>query len=83
MCDLVALTHQCKLISFLYLIKFNSNKSVVMRSGSRFDAACAALSLSVCDLKIVSSIKYLGVCLVAGKCFECSVDHVNLKFYSF
>jgi len=37
--------------------------------------------LSGCELKLVTSAKYLGVCLVAGKCFRCNVEHVKMKLY--
>jgi len=28
-----------------------------------------------------TEVKYLGIHIVASKCFKCSVDHVKLKFY--
>ena len=54
---------------------------MVMRIGPRFDVACAPLSLPGCELKFVTSVKYIGVCFLAGKCFRCNVEHVKMKFY--
>ena len=89
--DIVLLSHSlnamrimldiCDKFAIEFDIKFNGSKSVVMRTGPRFDVACAPLSLSGCDLKYVTSVKYLGVCLVAGKYFRCNVEHVKMKFY--
>jgi len=38
-------------------IKFNSSKSVIMRTGPRFGVTCAPLSLTGCELKFVTSVK--------------------------
>ena len=89
--DIVLLSHSLNAIRIMldicdkfaidFDVKFNSSKSVVMRIGPRFDVTCAPLFLCGCELKFVSSVKYLGVCLVAGKCFRCSVEHIKMKFY--
>jgi len=38
---------------------------------------CAPVFLHGCELKFVT---YLRVCLVAGKCFRRSVEHIKMKF---
>jgi len=43
--------------------------------------ARAPLFLSGCELKFITSVKYLGVCLVSGKYFRCNVQRVKMKFY--
>ena len=48
---------------------------------ARYGVPCASLQLAGQDLMFVAAVKYLGVYLVASKCFKCSVDHVKLKFY--
>jgi len=52
-----------------------------MRCGPRYDVVCASLQLAGQDLKFVTEVKYLGVHIVASKCFMCSVDHAKLKSY--
>ena len=89
--DIVLLTHSvnamrvmldvCDKFAVDFDIKFNSSKSVAMRVGDRFDAACVPLTLSGGDLQFVKSLKYLGICVVAAKYFKCSLEHVKLKFF--
>jgi len=62
-------------------VKFNATKSVVMRIGERFDVHCAPLILCGGKLQFVECFKYLGVHIVAGKRFSCSVKNVRMKFY--
>ena len=62
-------------------LKFNNNKSVAMRVSKRFSVQCAPFILSGGELKCVSELKYLGVYLVATKCFKTSVNHLKVKFY--
>jgi len=52
-----------------------------MRVGKRFSVQCAPFILSGGELKCVSELKYLGVYLVAAKCFKTSVNHLKIKFY--
>ena len=42
---------------------------------------CAPLILDGKEILFVHSFKYLGVRLVAGKCFGCCVKSVRMKFY--
>ena len=87
--DIVLLTHSvnamrvmldvCDKFAVDFDIKFNSSKSVAMRVGDRFDAACVPLTLSGADLQFVKSLKYLGICVVAAKYFKCSLEHVKLN----
>jgi len=62
-------------------MKFNSSKSVVMRTGDRYKVKCGPLMLAGCKLQFVQSLKYLAVQFVASKKLECLVDNVRLKFY--
>ena len=64
-------------------LKFNSSKSVAMRIGVRHKAQCAPLSLCGGQLKFVSELKYLGVYLVAAKCFKISVNQLKVIFFAF
>jgi len=52
-----------------------------MRVGKRFSVQCAPFIRSGGELKCVSELKYLGVYLVAAKCFKTSVNHLKVKFY--
>lgn len=54
---------------------------LTMRIDARFDVECAPLTLSGNKLQFVSSVKYLGICITAGKCFKCFMDCVKMKFY--
>ena len=54
-------------------MKFNSTKSVATRIGCRYNIQCSSFTLSRNFLKYVSSVKYLGVHVVAAKCFKISV----------
>ena len=73
--------HVCDLFASEFDVKFNSTKSVAIRCGPRYDVVCASLQLAGQDSKFVTEVKYLGVHIVASKCFKCSIDHVKLKFY--
>ena len=64
-------------------LKFNNTKSVAMRIGKRYGVQCAPFTLSGGELKCVNEMKYLGVHLVAAKCFKTSVNHLKVKFYRF
>jgi len=44
---------------------FNSRKSVVLRTDSRFERSCAPLSLCGAPLAYAEKVKYLGVIIVA------------------
>lgn len=65
-----------------YDVKFNSDKSVVMRIGSRHNKVCHDLTLCYGVLKYVHTIKYLGVYINCGVNFKCSLDKAKCKFYS-
>jgi len=68
------------IFAFDFDMKFNTQKSVVMRVGERY-VMCAPLMLDGKEILFVHSLKYLGVHLVAGKCFSCCVKSVRMKFY--
>jgi len=62
-------------------IKFNTTKSVAIRIGSRYNIQCSSFILSGTEIKYVSAVKYLGIYVVAAKCFKLSIDHLKVKFY--
>jgi len=47
-----------------YDIKFNTNKSVDMRIGNRYNKMCEPFVLSGNNLQFVCSLKYLGSLIV-------------------
>ena len=55
-------------------VKYNSNKSVVMRIGSRYKTICVPLFLARDKLKFVTSVRYLGICIKAFIYFKCMVE---------
>jgi len=89
--DIMLLTHTVSAMRHLlkicdsyavdYDIKFNSNKSVAMRIGPRYNAVCVPFELAGDNLRYVTSIKYLGVVFDASKHFRCLIDHVKMRFY--
>ena len=44
------------------------------------DVTCVPLMLCGRELDLLSVFKYLLVCIVASKCFSCSVKNVRMKF---
>ena len=64
-----------------YDVKFNDTKSCTIRIGPRFNFVCAPLELAGKCLQFVDSVKYLGVRIVAGRCFKCSFEEVKMKFF--
>lgn len=71
----------CEQFAVEFDLKFNSSKSVALRIGKRYKVQCAPFFLSGGQLNFVSELKYLGVYLVAAKCFKTSVSHLKVKFY--
>ena len=62
-------------------LKFNVQKSMVLRIGIRFKRKCEVLKLDGQNLDYVSEFKYLGVFVQSGNYFTCSLNHTKLKFY--
>ena len=89
--DIMLLAHSLNAMRYMLLIceqfavdfdiKYNSSKSVAMRTASRHSISCAPLQVAGIDLKYVTSLKYLGLCIQAASCFKCLVDHLKIKFY--
>lgn len=71
----------CENFAVDFDVKFNSNKSVFMRVGERYNSLCEPLRLFGTVLQQVQQIKYLGVCLVSDKKLKCDVNHLKVKFY--
>ena len=60
----------------------NIKKSNCMRIGSRNDKMCAKITM--CDggeLPWVNEIRYLGVVIIRGAKFKCSIDQAKRSFY--
>ena len=55
----------CEQFAFDFDMKFNTQKSVAMRVGERYDVMCAPLRLDGKEILFVHSFKYLGVHSVA------------------
>ena len=71
----------CEQVAIDLDVKFNSSKSVVLRTGCRYNARSVPLQLAGEKPKFVVSLKYLGICIKAFTHFKCSVEHSKLKFY--
>jgi len=71
----------CDGFAIEYDLKFNTEKSVAMRIGARYNVSCVPLELAGKELQFVKSLKYLGVVLVSAKHVKCSVGHIKVKFY--
>ena len=54
---------------------------MVMRIVERFNVKYASLTLDDCELQFVTSLKYLGVHILASKHFSCYTKNVQMKFY--
>ena len=71
----------CTDVSHELDLKFNVQKSMVLRIGSRFKRKCELLILDGQNLDYVSEFKYLRVFVQSGNYFTCSLNHTKLKFY--
>ena len=71
----------CQEFALEFDLKFNTTKSVVIRIGDRWKVQCAPLLLCDMPLLHVDVCKYLGVHIIAGKKFSCSLDEMRHKFY--
>ena len=73
--DIILLSHSvnmpsmfaiCEQFAFDFVMKFYTQKSVVMRVSERYDVMCAPLMLHGKEILFVHSLKYLGVRLLAS-----------------
>jgi len=71
----------CDQFAVEFDLKFNTSKSLAMRIGNRYSVDCAPFTLSGGQLKFTSQVKYLGVYLVAAKCFTTTVSHLKVNFF--
>jgi len=71
----------CLKFAVEYDVKFNSSKSIAMRIGARYDAVYEPLKLAGDSLQFVDSVKYLGVWVLVGKHFSCSVNCLKMKLF--
>ena len=73
--------HVCDKFAEEFDIKLNSNKSVAMRIGSRYNEKCEPLQLAGKGIVYVSELKYLRVHASTAKLLQFSLEHLRLKFY--
>jgi len=62
-------------------LKFNVNKSVLLRIGPRFKYECCNLYLDGSVLSFVKEVKYLGVVVKSGSQLNFGIDSIKSKFY--
>ena len=62
-------------------LKFNVVKSAMMRIGNRFNTKCCDVILDGQILPYVDEIKYLGIFIKKGRCFNRSFSSSKIKFY--
>ena len=62
-------------------VKYNSDKSVFMRTGECYTCIFGPLVMFGNALQQVQQMKYLSVCLVSARTIKCSVAHLKVKFY--
>jgi hypothetical protein len=89
--DLVLMSHSCTAMQYMlrmceqyaddFNVKFNASKTVVIRIGCRFNALCSQLEFNGSKLEYVTSMKYLGVDIVASRRFKCTYDRIKSNFY--
>src|ERR1051325_2726189 len=62
-------------------LKLNATKSVCLRIGQRHNKNCFTLHSQAGPNPWVSEARYLGLYLVSGRKFSCSLDNPKAKFY--
>jgi len=81
-CELELLLHACECELRWLDMTINFKKSCCLRIRPRNDVVCAKIaSVSGCVLPWVSETRYLGVYIVNGKSFKCSIDAAKRAFY--
>lgn len=89
--DIILITRSCsnlqKLLDIVqnelvYLnLSLNAEKCCCLRIGPRFNAFCAQMTcLDGTAITWVSQIRYLGIFIVSGRSFRCSIDEAKRKF---
>lgn len=59
----------------------NTNKTMCLRIGNRFNASCVNVVISQRPLKWVSVIRYLGVFIQSNRVFKVLLDNARKRFY--
>jgi len=73
----------CDQCAINFDLKFTSSKSLAMTIDKSI-ACSVPLLFSVegsSSFKFVNELKYLGVCVMAARCFKTSISHIKIKFY--
>ena len=59
----------------------NTNKSMCMRIGKRFNVTISNLTIDQCSIPWAKEIRYPGVYTVAAKKFKCNLHYARLKYF--
>lgn len=63
-------------------LAINARKSTCIRIGRRYSVKCSnLLTTTGQSIKWVNELRYLGVFLVSGNTFKCSLDHAKQSFF--
>lgn len=81
-CDLQKMINICVDEAKCLNLKFNAKKSCIMRFGVRYMRHCQKLILDSNEVEFVSTARYLGVLLRAGKSFGVHLHYMKSNFYS-
>jgi hypothetical protein len=79
--DMQCLLDICTSQAVFLNLKFNVDKSMAMRVGTRFKIKCVVLLLCGKSLNYVSEIRYLGVILKTGRTCSFQYTAVKASFY--
>jgi hypothetical protein len=82
LCELQAMVNLCNREFNHIGLSINSSKSSCIRIGKAWKSNCVDIKLPSGKLQWASSIKYLGVDILAGKKFTICFDSSKSKFYS-
>jgi len=64
-------------------VKFNTNKSVAMRIGNRYNQTCEPAVSSGNNLQFVCSLKYFDIVLLSERMIKFCIEHVKVIFSGF
>jgi len=81
LCELQRMTDICVDEATNLCMQFNSKKCSVFRFRPRYHSQCADVTMLGNSIKLVNSVKLLGVQLSAYKKFRIDVGYMKSKFY--
>ena len=80
-CDLQNMIDICVYEASCLSLKSNVNKSCVLRFGTRYLQQCKQVTLDGKVIEYVSTARYFGVLLPAGRSFGVDLHYIKLHFY--